>query len=740
MEITTVSDSSPRRTMMSPSRTKSIMITAILLLLLVVVKAQGENVQAPPERPRLSPNRDDKVYVSDERIIFTCTPPNGLDPISDSLFYELKQQTPVKSQSYSWQSSEAFNVKDTSTGINDFYCVYSRLMHGRNVTSERSETVRITVVAPPEKPRLSPNRDDKIYVSDERIIFTCTPPNGLDPISDSLFYELKQQTPVKSQSYSWQSSEAFNVKDTSTGINDFYCVYSRLMHGRNVMSERSETVRITVVAPPEKPRLSPNRDDKIYVSDERIIFTCTPPNGLDPISDSLFYELKQQTPVKSQSYSWQSSEAFNVKDTITGINDFYCVYSRLMHGRNVMSERSETVRITVVAPPEKPRLSPNRDDKIYVSDERIIFTCTPPNGLDPISDSQFYKLEQQAPVKSLYNRWQRSKAFNVKDTSTGINDFYCVYSRLMHGRNVMSERSETVRITVVAPPEKPRLSPNRDDKIYVSDERIIFTCTPPNGLVPISDSQFYKLEQQAPVKSLYNRWQRSKAFNVKDTSTGINDFYCVYSRLMHGRNVMSERSETVRITVVDLPRPSISLDPSYVSPGDDVTFNCTSTKSISVETFYLYKNGVRLNDSVPQSVDAQDKSTTFTIQNVDPGNSGNYTCAYKLLKADRHLISAPSASVLLAVRVKSIQTWIPALPVVALVLMFGVLGVYCWKKGKSRGRGEFRADPVPKDGPNNNENIVYADLKVIPRTKKKGKKECTETHADDSAVYADVKL
>ncbi|XP_072102626.1 uncharacterized protein [Mobula birostris] len=196
--------------------------------------------------------------------------------------------------------------------------------------------------------------------------------------------------------------------------------------------------------------------------------------------------------------------------------------------------------------------------------------------------------------------------------------------------------------------------------------------------------------QQPPVDYKYYSWQNSTTFTIRNTTTGIKYYHCIYSSKMLGRIVVSEESERVQIAVVDLPSPRISLASSHVSQGEDVTFNCTFTKNTSVGTFYLYKNGVRLNDSVPQSADAQNKSTTFTIRNVDPGNSGDYTCVYKLLEGVRYLMSSPSDSVHLSVSVKSIQRWIAASAVLAPVLMFGVLSVYCWKKGKARGRGELR--------------------------------------------------
>ncbi|XP_072884238.1 uncharacterized protein [Hemitrygon akajei] len=218
------------------------MITAALLLLIAVVKDQSENVQAQEEKPVLTADRGDGVYMLGEGISFTCKTTKCRYSKKTVVLYKNGKEVLIEPTYYSERDIATFTIKATSTGSEYYSCAYSC----RKVESDKSSTVLIKVVAPPEKPSLVPDRTYKFYLSDERITFTCTA-KDLHPFSNYLLYKVGLQTPVKRRNYSWQRSATFNVTNTRAGIYDYYCVYTFSMLERNVTSEKSETVKITVV-------------------------------------------------------------------------------------------------------------------------------------------------------------------------------------------------------------------------------------------------------------------------------------------------------------------------------------------------------------------------------------------------------------------------------------------------------------------------------------------------------------
>ncbi|XP_059805649.1 carcinoembryonic antigen-related cell adhesion molecule 5-like [Hypanus sabinus] len=705
-----------------------------------------------PPKPQIASDRPDKVYVSDESVILTC---RATGRVHSRGTFQLYNGGQLENEEFSQRNSATFTIANGGDVPRDYYCVYTCKVSGRSISSRQSNSLTITVVVRPPKPQISSDRPDKVYVSDESVILTC---RATGRVHSRGTFQLYNGGQLENEEFSQRNSATFTIANGGDVPRDYYCVYTCKVSGRSISSRQSNSLTITVVVRPPKPQISSDRPDKVYVSDESIILTC---RATGRVHSRGTFQLYNGGQLENEEFSQRNSATFTIANGGDVPRDYYCVYTCKVSGRSISSRQSNSLTITVVVRPPKPQISSDRPDKVYVSDESVILTCRATGRVHSRGTFQLYNGGQ---LENEEFSQRNSATFTIANGGDVPRDYYCVYTCKVSGRSISSRQSNSLTITVVVRPPKPQISSDRPDKVYVSDESVILTCRATGRVHSRGTFQLYNGGQ---LENEEFSQRNSATFTIANGGDVPRDYYCVYTCKVSGRSISSRQSNSLTITVVDLPRPIISLVPSHVSEGEDVTFNCTSTKRTSVDTFNLYKNGVQLNDSVPQSADAQNKSATFTIQNVHPGNSGNYTCVYQLLAGDRNLTSAPSDAVFLSVRAKSIQTWIPALPVVALVLMFGVLGVYCWKKGKSRGRGEFRAASPPKDSPNSNDNvvwkskgraefraapsrehglndndnIVYADLKLTPRTKKqKGKKKCFETHADDSTVYADIKL
>ncbi|XP_062891453.1 alpha-1B-glycoprotein-like isoform X2 [Mobula hypostoma] len=587
------------------------------------------------------------------------------------------------------------------------------------VVKDQSENVQ----AWPARPRIKSDRTDNVYLSDEPVKLTCW--TTAPACSAGTFHLYSNQREIE-QAPTERKSATFTIANGGDASGIYSCLYTCTVSGRDITSEESDKIEITVVARPARPRIKSDRTDKVYLSDEPVKLTCA--TTAPACSAGTFHLYSNQREIK-QAPTERKSTTFTIANGGDASGIYSCLYTCTVSGRGITSEESDKIEITVVARPARPEIKSDRSDKVYLSGESVKLTCWITGST--CSDGTFYLYQNLQPVKQAPSQ-RKSTMFTIAMGGT----YSCSYACTVSGRRKLSGESERIEITVVAQPARPRIKSDRVNKVYQSDESVRLTCWITSRAHSVGTFHLYRNRQalqHVPAQ------RNTATFTIENGGDALSIYSCFYTYILSGRSISSDESDRIQIKVVDLPRPSISVASSHVSQGENVTFKCTFMKNISTGTFYLYKNGVRLNDSVPQSADAQNKSTTFTIRNVDTVDSGNYACVYILLDGGRHVMSAPSDAVLLSVSVNSILPWIPIIPVVTLILMLRVLGVYCWIQGKCRGHGDWSTAPPPKDGPN--DNIVLADLKVIPRKKKqRGKKESFETQEDDRTLSANVEL
>ncbi|XP_072884237.1 immunoglobulin superfamily member 1-like [Hemitrygon akajei] len=217
------------------------MITAVLLLLIAVVKDQSENVQADLVKPILSADR--RVYVSGEANRFNCTA-KSQHPISRYLLHKVGLQTPVQKPNYLRQSSITFTMVNMRAGLYDYYCAYLCSIRGRKVTSEKSETVKITVVDRPPKPQILSYPRNKVYVTGESVILTCS--INYPVHSDGTFQLYKNRQPVMKEQ-SEQGRAHFTIRIGGDASSEYSCDYTCTASGRSLTSTDSGTMKIKVV-------------------------------------------------------------------------------------------------------------------------------------------------------------------------------------------------------------------------------------------------------------------------------------------------------------------------------------------------------------------------------------------------------------------------------------------------------------------------------------------------------------
>ncbi|XP_072883996.1 uncharacterized protein [Hemitrygon akajei] len=266
----------------------------------------------------------------------------------------------------------------------------------------------------------------------------------------------------------------------------------------------------------------------------------------------------------------------------------------------------------------------------------------------------------------------------------GLYDYYCAYLCSIRGRKVTSEKSETVKITVVDRPPKPQILSYPRNKVYVTGESVILTCS---INYPVhSDGTFQLYKNRQPVMKEQSQQGRAH-FTIRIGGDASSEYSCDYTCTVSGRSLTSTDSGTMKITVVaQPPKPQISSDRGvkvYLT-NESVILTCQITDPVHCNgTFHLYSN-----QQYVKKEPSQQGSATFTIPTGSDAAS-QYSCIYWCTVSGRNISSRESDRIKLTVMVNSVLPWIPVLPVVTLILMLRVSIVYCWKQGKCRGRGEL---------------------------------------------------
>ncbi|XP_067836794.1 immunoglobulin superfamily member 1-like isoform X3 [Heptranchias perlo] len=241
----------------------------------------------------------------------------------------------------------------------------------------------------------------------------------------------------------------------------------------------------------------------------------------------------------------------------------------------------------------------------------------------------------------------------------------------------------------------PAISLDQPSGVYLKGDTVTITCTVA-GDYRDKTFHFYRDRRLLNSHQIITK-DNIGTFTVSRTDQG-GSYHCQYGTSVNRRQLWSQLSEDVTVTIADLPKPNISVDSSLVLKGGKVTFNCTNPRDHPGFTFYLYRHR-EANYSDVQTA-ARDNSVTFTITNIDHTDGGNYTCLYKGDVWGRLLMSAESDPVYITVRDRFVALEVGVGSTVVLILILALLGVCFWKKGNCKSNREMRTTAPPSDQTN----------------------------------------
>ncbi|XP_067836797.1 Fc receptor-like protein 5 isoform X1 [Heptranchias perlo] len=476
------------------------------------------------------------------------------------------------------------------------------------------------------------------------------------------------------------------------------------------------------------PAISLDQPSGVYLKGDTVTITCTVAG--DYRDKTFHFYRDRQTLYSHQIITKDNIGTFRVSRTDQG-GSYHCQYGTSVNRRQLWSQHSEDVTVTIADPLTTPGISLNLWSGVYVEGEMVTITCTV-SRKNRDQTYHFYR-EQELLNSGQITTENNSGTFPV----TGTNQegrYYCQYGIYVKTRRLLSQRSKAVTVTIADTPKKPRISPDQPSGVYLKGETVTITCTVA-GDYRDKTFHFYRDRRLLNSHQIITK-DNIGTFRVTGTDQG-GSYHCQYGTSVNRRQFWSQLSEAVRVTIAGLPTPNISVDSSLVVKGGKVTFNCTNPRDHPGFTFYLYRHR-EANYSDVQTAAARDNSVTFTITNIDHTDGGNYTCLYKGDVRGRLLTSAESDPVYITVRDRFVALEVGVGSTVVLILILALLGVCFWKKGKCKRNREMRTTAPPSD--QTNEALTYAvlNLQTLPR-KDGGQRNIIQSFGEESSTYAVVK-
>nr|XP_032660565.1 uncharacterized protein LOC116839030 isoform X1 [Chelonoidis abingdonii] len=278
--------------------------------------------------------------------------------------------------------------------------------------------------------------------------------------------------------------------------------------------------------------------------------------------------------------------------------------------------------------------------------------------------------------------------------------YSCAYWITRSGQAILSGKSDSISITVSAPPLAPKLSLHPKLPVYLPAEKVTLNCSSPHGEEVVGFRFHQHRGDQTPEElptASGGPWMDLTA------QTGNNSSYtCQYWRWDAGQEIVSENSNSITVPVSDsLPQPLLRVDPpsGVVNEGLPLLITCMTLGDLGAWRFHFYKDGTEIvpgdkgsDISTMESVSGSMNISVLSIQQDDPNNTGEFTCGYEKNMSGRWIPSPRSQAVTVTWNVTrnySWRGWALPLPLVAgcggggaALGLLALLGCCCRRKKK----------------------------------------------------------
>ncbi|XP_067878252.1 carcinoembryonic antigen-related cell adhesion molecule 5-like [Heterodontus francisci] len=582
--------------------------------------------------------------VKGENVTITCTTTSACSQTWFSLYKSNAVKYHAKVRTIGTQCTVAFIIQVNKT---EYYtCRYSA---GSNnwKPSSYSDPVNITVIDRPKTPSISLMDHHPVFVKGERAEIKCQVSSKYS--CSWLHLHRNGEEVGKKSVHSDDLHHTATYEIAPTDSESYSCLCVILLSGNWSESEHSDRINITVIANrPQKPEIRLNQSANIFLKGENVTIICA---ADIQNSSSRFSLYKVSNGDSADQRNSKTGYNFVSFDLVANVSEYYwCAYQTEISGCFVDSENSTTVHVPVIGRPTKPKISLNQNFTTVIRGELLLLTCK-----DPLQDSNnafyLYEVINTIPVTTrIIVQGKQPVTLNLTNImNLGEVLYRCIQKTVVSGRQIDSEQSDPVILTVVERPPKPEIRLNESVNIFLRGENVSITCA--------ADFQ-----HSSSTFSLY-KVSNGHLVDQKNGNTGYNfvsfhiaahvseQYWCAYQTEISGRFIDSENGTTVKVPVIDRPtKPEIFLNQNFttVIRGELLLLTCKAPPQDSNNALHLYEESNSFPVTAPIIMKGK-YPVMFNLTDVMHLGQVHYRCIQKMLASGRQIDSERSDPVILTV-------------------------------------------------------------------------------------------
>uniref|UniRef100_K7G4W4 Alpha-1B-glycoprotein-like n=1 Tax=Pelodiscus sinensis TaxID=13735 RepID=K7G4W4_PELSI len=262
----------------------------------------------------------------------------------------------------------------------------------------------------------------------------------------------------------------------------------------------------------------------------------------------------------------------------------------------------------------------------------MTLTCSA-TSTDTVSGIRFFRDGKSIDYGELQQSQSNAKLLElsrVSESDTGL--YSCESWKTESEREIPSERSQTISITVTARPPAPTLSVSPQHRVFLRGESVTLTCSAPSTDT-VSRIRFFRDGKEISSADIKPNAKFLQLSSVSETDAG--EYSCEYWKKESEREIPSERSRTISINVTArMPAPTLTVSPSYrvFLPRESVTLTCSAPSTDTVTLIQFFRDGQKINSNVK----------SHQLSSVSERDAGAYSCEYWKKESEREIPSERS--------------------------------------------------------------------------------------------------
>ncbi|XP_043539894.1 uncharacterized protein LOC122544686 [Chiloscyllium plagiosum] len=588
-----------------------------LLTMASLVVSKGQR------KPNIAMKPSLEAVVRGENVKIVCTFHSGCENSRVSLLRSSKAKAISRARTAGKLCSASFQIAPNLTET--YTCVYNLRGAGEQEVLQRSDPLHLNVIDRPVTPSIELDGGLSTFIFGHHAKIKCYLSSKYSCSSLYLHRNGQKLTNSNVQSDFNYHMATFEIPITAREM--FTCSCELTLEQSLLSSEQSYSVYVTVIDKPQKPSLSLNHSENIFIRGELVNMTCSV--DFQSSSYSFYLYTGEQ---KTHSHFADQNHSFTIFEIQAAVPEYYmCECGMTVSGHRRYSELSDKLYLNVVERPKRPRIKLNASVRIFLKGEPLSITCQ----VDVLYSVRQFFLYRSTNGHSLeeISEDSGSTSVNFQIVANDPGEYWCAYQARIAGRLIDSETSVSVLVPVFDRPAEPEISLNLNFTTVIKGELLLLTCKAPTQ---DSDKMFYLYNNNNSLEAvppIITKGRQIGIFNITETvNPGVEQYKCMYSMVVEERLISSKQSNPMILTIKDhILKPTCLLEfHGYpTAKGQNVTVNCTAPIPYPSMRFIFYEFSQTLIDST-QVLSGQSSAAMDIL--VPPFRSKNieYSCRYQV--------------------------------------------------------------------------------------------------------------